>query len=759
MTEENTSLSSPIKLNQTPSDVQTYQTTHLTQQSTPTVVEEAVIWGTDISTKTVLADFTTFLNSFSLASEPLYKGLLEAVLLKNECELPLNLEHLHEFDKKLYFQVLEHPSEVLKVFDKALETLAQQVKNEHPAWPIADRQQVVCRPFNCKHWLDRADTHAGQLSMRDLGPANVDSLVSLKGLVIRAGQLLPDLQRAFYCCEQCGATLELDVERNAVTEPAACANEFCGERGMLRLLHVRSHFGNKQLVKLQELPEKVPAGETPLYVDAVCFDGLVDRVRPGDRVQVTGVYRIAGVRKSERRREVSSLYRAYLDVSHFALEEEAEIATKRNNAEITTLVQQLAARTDIQALLLRSLAPSVYGLPDVKKGILCLLFGGSQTTAFRSEINVLLCGDPGTSKSQLLRYVHKLAPRGVYTSGKSTSAVGLTAYVSKDGVSGDFVLESGALVLSDKGVCCVDEFDKMSEHARSIMHEAMEQQTVSLAKAGIVCSLNARTSVLAAANPKESRYNSSWSVVKNIRLPPSLLSRFDLIFLLLDKANTEHDRRLAEHVVSLYGTQTDSSTTDDIIESWLFRAYISHARKHSNPTIAAAAKDRLVDAYVELRALGASHNSNVISATPRQLESLVRIAEALAKIRLANEVLVSDVEEALALVKTAMRTAATDPKTGLVDIDLIATGVSAAERTALAEKGERLRVLLEEFRVNGKLFVSMKELLQLLKESRSENEQPLSQEELAELLKRLENEGIVRLVSAGRNAVKVEIVN
>ncbi|KAJ6906206.1 hypothetical protein NC652_023837 [Populus alba x Populus x berolinensis] len=579
----------------------------------------------------------------------------------------------------------------------------------------------LIQPLFEKHVQVRIFNLKSSTTMRNLNPSDIEKMLSLKGMIIRCSSIIPEIREAVFKCIVCGYLSDpVVVDRGRISEPTACLKQECLAKNSMSLVHNRCRFADKQIVRLQETPDEIPDGGTPHTVSLLMHDKLVDAGKPGDRIEVTGIYRAMSVRVGPTQRTVKSLFKTYVDCLHIKKTDKSRMlaedpmevdngnASRRieedfhfDEAKIEQL-KKLSRLPDIYDRLTRSLAPNIWELDDVKRGLLCQLFGGNALklpsgASFRGDINILLVGDPGTSKSQLLQYIHKLSSRGIYTSGRGSSAVGLTAYVSKDPETGETVLESGALVLSDRGICCIDEFDKMSENARSMLHEVMEQQTVSIAKAGIIASLNARTSVLACANPIGSRYNPRLSVIDNIHLPPTLLSRFDLIYLILDKADEQTDRHLAKHIVSLH-FENPESAVHDVLDIATLTAYVSYGRKYIQPQLSDEAAEELTRGYVEMRRRGNFPGSSkkVITATPRQLESLIRLSEALARIRFSELVEKHDVIEAFRLLEVAMQQSATDHSTGTIDMDLITTGVSASERMRRENLASAARSIITE---------------------------------------------------------------
>ena len=430
------------------------------------------------------------------------------------------------------------------------------------------------------------------------------------------------------------------------------------------VVHEKSQFIDQQVLKLQEAPDDVPVGELPRHILVSADRYLANRVVPGSRCVVMGVFSIYNSQKSKGNGAVA-IRNPYLravgiqtDLSHNQASGMGMQLTDEEEQEFL----EMSRRPDLYSVMASCIAPSIYGNADIKKAITCLLMGGSKKILpdgmrLRGDINVLLLGDPGTAKSQLLKFVEKCAPIAIYTSGKGSSAAGLTASVQRDTSTREFYLEGGAMVLADNGVVCIDEFDKMRDEDRVAIHEAMEQQTISIAKAGITTILNARTSVLAAANPIFGRYDDLKSPGENIDFQTTILSRFDLIFIVRDTHDRNRDETIAKHVMGIHMNGQGTNVQDQVqaeISVEKMKRYIRYAKSRCAPRLSGEAAEKLSSHFVSIRrqVARAEHDANQRSSIPitvRQLESLVRITESLAKIELAPIATEKHVDEAIRL--------------------------------------------------------------------------------------------------------------
>ncbi|XP_018650537.1 putative dna replication licensing factor MCM5 [Schistosoma mansoni] len=592
----------------------------------------------------------------------------------------VKLRDLNNYDSSLTQELIHRPSDYLPAFEEAVTEVANELVRSNDEESHTESAQVLFE------W----DSNA--VSLRDVHSDEVSRLVKISGIAISSSSIRAKAVRLSLQCRGCRQFLpNLPVKPGleGFTLPRKCPSAQVGGGQATRcpidpffIVPDKCDCVDFQTIKLQETPETVPHGEMPRHVLLYCDRYLCERVVPGNRITVVGVYcirvTVSNKRAGANERSNAGVRQPYIRVLGLTVDTEGPgrsafvsgagegtgaAATLTENEEEELIA--LANSPDIYERLARSIAPSIYGSTDIKKAIACLLFGGSRKRLpdglmRRGDINMLMLGDPGTAKSQLLKFVERCSPVGIYTSGKGSSAAGLTASVTRDPNTRNFIMEGGAMVLADGGVVCIDEFDKMREDDRVAIHEAMEQQTISIAKAGITTTLNSRCSVLAAANSVYGRWDDTKGE-DNIDFMPTILSRFDMIFVIRDEHDSQRDATLAKHVmqVHLHGNDPaginamDTGSSDEIPLSTL-RRFIAFARERCGPRLSEQAAEKLSNQYVLMRSGSTRYEQETgkrcaIPITVRQLEAIIRISESLAKMRLAAFATETDVEEALRL--------------------------------------------------------------------------------------------------------------
>ncbi|SPC68133.1 probable DNA replication licensing factor [Ustilago sp. UG-2017b] len=532
------------------------------------------------------------------------------------------------------------------------------------------RYTLYFKPYTGR--LSPSEAPEEPLAVRSVRGSHLGKLITVRGIVTRVSEVKPFLLVDAYACDVCGAEIFQEVTSRQYMPLTQCNSRRCltnNTRGPLYPQVRASKFVPFQEVKIQEMADQVPVGHIPRTMTIHVYGSLTRAMSPGDVVHVGGIF-LPMPYSGFKAIRAGLLTDTYLDAQHIHQLKKQYTALQRT-PEIAAAIAQLKDDPALYQKLASSIAPEIYGHEDVKKCLLLLLVGGvSKTVAdgmkIRGDINVCLMGDPGVAKSQLLKYISKVAPRGVYTTGRGSSGVGLTAAVMRDPVTDEMVLEGGALVLADNGIACIDEFDKMEESDRTAIHEVMEQQTISISKAGISTTLNARTSILAAANPLYGRYNPRVSPVDNINLPAALLSRFDILYLILDTPCRDDDERLAQHVTYVHMHNAHPELEFDVISPTLMRHYIALARQ-KRPTLPKSVSDYVVGAYVSMRSQykedDVCHQSNTSSSSPgssstgyvsaRTLLGIIRLSQALARLRFDDQVSIPDVDEALRLLEVS----------------------------------------------------------------------------------------------------------
>ncbi|RDL33768.1 putative DNA replication licensing factor MCM3 [Venustampulla echinocandica] len=647
-----------------------------------------------------------FLDPIDLAAARSYRADIILMLQKFERRLVVSIDEIRAHNVELAEGLLQQPFDFAQAFDKALHEVVKALPNSTPKQTSDDVMyycafsgsfgQYACNP-------------------RTLSSIHLNHMVSLEGIVTRCSLVRPKVVKSVHYNEKKKIFHFREYKDQTMTASGASTSSVYpqedDEGNPLITEYGYCTYRDHQTISIQEMPERAPAGQLPRGVDVILDDDLVDKCKPGDRVQLVGIYRSLGNRNASHSTAIFKTVILANNVVMLSSKSGGGIASAIITDTDIRNINKVAKKKNLFDLLSQSLAPSIYGHEFIKKAILLMLLGGMEKnlengTHLRGDINVLMVGDPSTAKSQILRFVLNTAPLAIATTGRGSSGVGLTAAVTTDKETGERRLEAGAMVLADRGVVCIDEFDKMSDIDRVAIHEVMEQQTVTIAKAGIHTSLNARCSVVAAANPIFGQYDTHKDPHKNIALPDSLLSRFDLLFIVTDDIEDARDRQISEHVLRMHryrqpGTEegapvreqsqqtlgvgvdqeADANRPTDVYEKYnqmlhagvtvmsgrgankkvevlsipFMKKYIQYAKSRIKPVLTQEASDRISEIYVGLRNDDMQGNQRKTNAmTVRTLETIIRLATAHAKSRLSNRVEERDALAAETILRFAL---------------------------------------------------------------------------------------------------------
>ncbi|OBZ91148.1 DNA replication licensing factor mcm5 [Choanephora cucurbitarum] len=604
--------------------------------------------------------FYEFIQNFRLNNNYIYRDQLSQNLLTKQYFVEVDVNHLINYNADLANKLTNTPADYLPLFENAVKESAKRILFANPN-SVSNMDVPDCQVT--------LKSDANVVQIRDLNSDYIGKLVRIPGIVIGASTLSSRATQVSAMCRNCRDIKIIPVTGgfSSITLPRKCDSKSpIGESNNCPMdpyviNHDKCRFVDSQVIKLQEAPDMVPVGDLPRHTILNADRWLTNRVVPGMRTVVMGIYSIFQ-NKAVKSSGAAAVRTPYIRIVGLQIDQHNNGRGKPHftDAEEEEFIR-MSRQPDLYETFASSLAPSIFGNNDIKKAITCLLFGGSKKVLpdgmrLRGDISVLLLGDPGTAKSQLLKFTEKVAPIAVYTSGKGSSAAGLTASVIRDPSTRDFYLEGGAMVLADGGVVCIDEFDKMRDEDRVAIHEAMEQQTISIAKAGITTILNSRTSVLAAANPVFGRYDDMKSAGENIDFQTTILSRFDMIFIVKDDHNENRDMSIARHVLNVHMNRQAQDAVMGEIDLDKMKAYVNYCKAKCAPRLTPAAAEKLSAHFVAIRKEVKDNERDneirsTIPITIRQLEAIIRISESLAKMTLSPYATEHHVEEALRLFK------------------------------------------------------------------------------------------------------------